>query len=83
MAMPHRAVVMGIRTMFSNPDRLAPTWYDAAADEHRRVMKDYRHRRAFFACLKQIYMEEAFEGVDRKDIEKIVHGNAARIYHLD
>ena len=60
MPMPHRAVVMGIRTMFSNPDRLAPTWYDAAADEHRRVMKDYRHRRAFFACLKQIYMEEAF-----------------------
>ena len=60
MPMPHRAVVMGIRTMFSNPDRLAPTWYDAAADEHRRVMRDYRHRRAFFACLKQIYMEEAF-----------------------
>jgi len=60
MPMPHRAVVMGIRTMFSKPDRLAPTWYDAAADEHRRVMKDYRHRRAFFACLKQIYMEEAF-----------------------
>jgi pimeloyl-ACP methyl ester carboxylesterase len=60
LPMPHRAVVMGIRTMFSNPDRLAPTWYDAAADEHRRVMRDYRHRRAFFACLKQIYMEEAF-----------------------
>jgi len=60
MPMPHRAVVMGIRTMFSKPDRLAPTWYDAAADEHRRVMRDYRHRRAFFACLKQIYMEEAF-----------------------
>jgi pimeloyl-ACP methyl ester carboxylesterase len=60
MPMPHRAVVMGIRTMFSKPERLAPTWYDAAADEHRRVMRDYRHRRAFFACLKQIYMEEAF-----------------------
>ena len=60
LPMPHRAVVMGIRTMFSNPDRLAPTWYDAAADEHRRVMRDYRHRRAFFSCLKQIYMEEAF-----------------------
>jgi pimeloyl-ACP methyl ester carboxylesterase len=60
LPMPHRAVVMGIRTMFSNPDRLSATWYDAAADEHRRVMRDYRHRRAFFACLKQIYMEEAF-----------------------
>ncbi|MBV9099277.1 MAG: alpha/beta fold hydrolase [Frankiaceae bacterium] len=60
LPMPHRAVVGGIRAMFSRPDRLAPPWYDAAADEHLRVMRDYRHRRAFFACLKQIYMEEAF-----------------------
>ena len=60
LPMPHRAVVTGIRAMFSQPERLAPTWYDAAADEHRRVMRSYRHRRAFFACLKQIYMEEAF-----------------------
>jgi pimeloyl-ACP methyl ester carboxylesterase len=60
LPMPHRAVVGGIRAMFSRPDRLAPTWYDAAADEHLRVMRSYRHRRAFFACLKQIYMEEAF-----------------------
>jgi pimeloyl-ACP methyl ester carboxylesterase len=60
LPLPHRAVVGGIRAMFSRPDRLAPTWYDAAADEHLRVMRSYRHRRAFFACLKQIYMEEAF-----------------------
>jgi pimeloyl-ACP methyl ester carboxylesterase len=60
LPMPHRAVVAGIRAMFSRPDRLAPTWYDAAADEHLRVMRSYRHRRAFFACLKQIYLEDAF-----------------------
>jgi pimeloyl-ACP methyl ester carboxylesterase len=60
LPMPHRAVVAGIKSMFSQPSRLAPTWYDAAADEHTRVMRSYRHRRAFFACLKQIYMEEAF-----------------------
>jgi pimeloyl-ACP methyl ester carboxylesterase len=60
LPMPHRAVVSGIRTMFSRPDRLSPPWYDAAADEHLRVMRDYRHRRAFFSCLKQIYLEEAF-----------------------
>jgi len=60
LPMPHRAVVAGIRAMFARPDRLAKTWYDAAADEHLRVMRSYRHRRAFFACLKQIYMEEAF-----------------------
>ena len=60
LPMPHRALVTGIRAMFSRPDRLAPTWYDAAADEHLRVMRDYWHRRAFFACLKQIYLDEAF-----------------------
>jgi pimeloyl-ACP methyl ester carboxylesterase len=56
----HRALVAGIRGMFSRPDRLPRQWYDAAADEHERVMRDYRHRRAFFASLRQIYLEEAF-----------------------
>ena len=35
------------------------------------------------ATYPALYMEEAFEGVARSDVEKIVHGNAARIYHLD
>jgi pimeloyl-ACP methyl ester carboxylesterase len=60
LPMPHRAVVGGIRAMFAQPNRLPKTWYDAAADEHVRVMRRYGHRRAFFSCLKQIYMEEAF-----------------------
>ena len=60
LPMAHRAVVVGIRSMFSRPDRLPRQWYDAAADEHKRVMRDYAHRRAFFASLKQIYLEEAY-----------------------
>jgi len=56
----HRAIVAGIRVMFSKPDRLTRQWYDAAADEHQRVMRSYRHRRAFMATLRQIYLEEAF-----------------------
>jgi pimeloyl-ACP methyl ester carboxylesterase/putative sterol carrier protein len=56
----HQALVGGIRAMFSDPSRLPRQWYDAAADEHARVMHDYRHRRAFFAALRQIYLEEAF-----------------------
>lgn len=56
----HFAIVGGIRAMFSRPDRLPRQWYDAAADEHRRVMRDYGHRRAFYASLKQIYLEEAY-----------------------
>src|SRR3954452_15683160 len=38
LPMAHRAVVAGIRAMFSRPDRLTRQWYDAAADEHQRVM---------------------------------------------
>ena len=60
LPLPHRAIVGGIRAMFSEPSRLPQSWYDAAADEHLRVMRSYWHRRAFFSALKQIYMEEAF-----------------------
>jgi len=35
------------------------------------------------ATYPALYMEEAFEGVARSDVEKIVHGNAARIYNLN
>jgi pimeloyl-ACP methyl ester carboxylesterase len=58
-SMPHRAIVAGIRAMFSDPSRLDRGWYDAAADEHARVMADPRHRRAFFAALREIYLEPA------------------------
>jgi pimeloyl-ACP methyl ester carboxylesterase len=58
-AMSHRLVVEGIRGMFSDPDRLPRPWYDAAADEAVRVMRSPAHRVAFFACARQIYLEEA------------------------
>jgi pimeloyl-ACP methyl ester carboxylesterase len=58
--LPHRAVVMGIRSFLAQPDRLPRPWFDSAADEHRRVMKDYAHRRAFYATLRQIYLEPAW-----------------------
>src|SRR4051794_28759773 len=56
----HRMVVEGIRVMFSQPDRLPPAWYDAAADEARRVLRMPRHRVAFFSCARQIYLEDAY-----------------------
>jgi pimeloyl-ACP methyl ester carboxylesterase/predicted lipid carrier protein YhbT len=58
--MTHRAVVGGIRVMFSRPNRLPRSWYDAGADEFLRVMRDWPHRRAFYATLRQIYIEEPF-----------------------
>jgi pimeloyl-ACP methyl ester carboxylesterase len=58
--MTHRMVVEGIRAMFSQPDRLPKAWYDAAADEARRVLRKPAHRVAFFSCARQIYLEDAY-----------------------
>ena len=55
-----RLVVEGIRAMFSDPDRLPRPWYDAAADETCRVLSDRAHRVAFFSCIRQIYLEDAY-----------------------
>jgi pimeloyl-ACP methyl ester carboxylesterase len=56
----HARAVAGLRAMFAVPDRLRQSWYDAAADEFLRVMRDPRGRIAFFATIRQIYLEEAF-----------------------
>ena len=58
MPLRHRAVVLGIRRMFSRPSRLPDTWFDAAADEFLRVFKTRRGRVAFFSAARQIYLEE-------------------------
>jgi pimeloyl-ACP methyl ester carboxylesterase/predicted lipid carrier protein YhbT len=56
----HRLVVESIRGMMSVPDRLPAPWYDAAADEAFRVLRSRPHRVAFFACARQIYLEDAY-----------------------
>ena len=56
----HRAVVEGIRAMFSDPSRMPDAWYAAAADEAVRVLADPAHRVAFFSCARQIYLEDAY-----------------------
>src|SRR4051794_5656700 len=58
--MSHRAVMAGIKFMFSRPERLSDTWYAAGADEYLRVMRHWPHRRAFYSTLRQIYVEEPF-----------------------
>ena len=60
VVLPHGVVVESIRGMFSNPDRLPRPWYDAAADECRRVLRSPAHRIAFLACARQIYLEDAY-----------------------
>jgi pimeloyl-ACP methyl ester carboxylesterase len=56
----HWMMVEAIRTMFSRPDRLPRPWYDAAADEARRVLRKPAHRVAFFSAARQIYLEDAY-----------------------
>jgi pimeloyl-ACP methyl ester carboxylesterase/putative sterol carrier protein len=53
---------MALRGMFSRPARLTSQSYDAAAGEFMRVYKRASHRIAFFASLRQIYLDDAFGG---------------------
>jgi pimeloyl-ACP methyl ester carboxylesterase len=60
LPMVHRLTAIGVRTLFADSSRLPGPWYDSAADEAIRVLRDYRHRRAFFCAAKQIYLEPAY-----------------------
>ncbi|GAC1326564.1 MAG: alpha/beta hydrolase [Mycobacteriales bacterium] len=60
LPMTHRLAVRGLRRMFAVPSRLPAQWYDAACDEFVRIFATRGGRVAFFSCLRQIYLEEAF-----------------------
>ncbi|MGH2829876.1 MAG: alpha/beta fold hydrolase [Actinomycetota bacterium] len=57
-ALPHRAVVAGIRGLFVSPDRLPRPWYEAAADEFIRVYRDPRARYALFDAMRHLLTDE-------------------------
>jgi pimeloyl-ACP methyl ester carboxylesterase len=56
--LPHRLVVRSIRMMFSQPDRLPQSWYEAGADEFIRVFRTPRGRAALYASMRNIYLDE-------------------------
>jgi pimeloyl-ACP methyl ester carboxylesterase/putative sterol carrier protein len=56
--LPHRLVVRSIRSMFSQPDRLPPSWYAAGADEFLRIFRTPRGRAALYASMRNIYLDE-------------------------
>ena len=56
--MSHRATVSAMKLMFAEPSRVPDSWYDAGADEAKRTLRDAGHRYAFFATMRQIYLEE-------------------------
>jgi pimeloyl-ACP methyl ester carboxylesterase len=59
MPLSHGLVVEGVRALFSVPDRLPASWYDAAADEFKRIFTSRHARFAFVSTLRQIYLERA------------------------
>lgn len=50
----------GVRLLFSRPDRLHHSWYDAAVDEFLRIFRTSRGRVSLFAAARQIYLERPF-----------------------
>ena len=56
---PHVLVVELLRYLFSDPERLPRSWFDAAADEVLRTLRSPAHRVAFFASGRQIVAEES------------------------
>jgi len=56
--LPHRIVVRSIRSMFSQPDRLPASWYQAGADEFLRIFRTPRGRAALYASMRNIYLDE-------------------------
>ena len=60
MAVPRWLVNRQVRALLVRPQRLPDTWYDAAVDEYCRVMRSPAHRVAFFAALRNIYLEAPF-----------------------
>ncbi len=60
LPMTRGVAARGLRAMFAEPSRLSQQAYAAAAGEFVRVYRDRRHRVAFYAALRQIYLDDAF-----------------------
>ena len=57
---PRAMAVRGLRSLFAQTSRLPEPWYEAAIDEFTRVIGTRDGRVAFFAALRQIYLDEPF-----------------------
>lgn len=60
LPMSRPAAVAGIRFLFAQPERLAPSWYRSAAGEFVRCYHKRHHRVAFFSALRHLYLDDAF-----------------------
>lgn len=58
--MPRKRVTTTMRSLFAKPGRIDPAWYEAAADDFLRTWRSPRARMAFFAAVRNIYLEEPY-----------------------
>jgi pimeloyl-ACP methyl ester carboxylesterase len=58
--LPRERVRAGLKDLFSAPRRVEESWYDAAIDDFLHVWRSPRARMAFFASLRNIYLDEPY-----------------------
>ena len=57
---PRATVMTVLKQIFSQSDRVATSWYDAAVDEFLRVFAQPRARISFFSAAREIYLDDPF-----------------------
>jgi len=57
---PRSMVTRGLRSLFSDPNRLPDAWHEAAVDEFVRVLSIRANRMAIFSALRHVYLDEPF-----------------------
>jgi pimeloyl-ACP methyl ester carboxylesterase len=58
--LPRERVRAGLKDLFASPRRVEESWYDAAIDDFLQVWRSPRARMAFFAALRNIYLDEPY-----------------------
>jgi pimeloyl-ACP methyl ester carboxylesterase/putative sterol carrier protein len=58
--LPRRRVQIAMKTLFSKPSRIETSWFEAAADDFLRTWRSPRARMAFFAAVRNIYLDEPY-----------------------
>lgn len=58
--LPRRRIQIAMKTLFSKPSRIETSWFEAAADDFLRTWRSPRARMAFFASLRNIYLDEPY-----------------------
>jgi pimeloyl-ACP methyl ester carboxylesterase/putative sterol carrier protein len=58
LRLPRERLKAGLRDMFCDPQRIQEDWYEAAIDDFREYWRNARSRMAFFATLRNVYLDE-------------------------